>query len=107
MSTAYIFNDCIVTLMATFDKDELQFGYYIMRGHFVNIDDNGHPFKGKEKTVSNLMARINGYLETPFNQVFSYLDQFPYTNIYPHEHQGFEVWLKNEDAEIAIVKGKR
>lgn len=104
LKEVYVHNDCIVSLMTTSDKDELQCGYFTTRGRFIRYNNDGEPELGKDSTISNLLAGIHSSLDTPFNQLFSYLDQNNRIDLFPHKFQGFEKWLINDDAETVIKR---
>jgi hypothetical protein len=95
LNNAYIYNDCIVQATHIFESSE--FGYHTLRGHLTRANTTGKVELIGDKTVSDLLFNIYHSIESSPNPSFTNLDGPVQLDVCPHEHQGFEPWLKGDD----------
>jgi hypothetical protein len=96
---ACIYADCVVSDVITLGGPDrsLQFGYGTYRGRLVRYTGTGEATLAGDGTIAELLAGIQGSLDTPFNPQISYVDQTRRLDVLPHGHEGFECLIEGED----------
>lgn len=94
LRAAYIYNDCYVGSMLT----SSDFAYGTFRGQFIhyNAENNSTETKG-DKTVSDLLNEIQSHLDTPYNYLFTHVDQARWPYSFPHPCSGIDTCYSEED----------
>lgn len=99
LSSACIYNNCIVNACGYSVDNVRGFGYSTSRGRFVRYGDDKQPFLDRDSTISSLLASIFVHLETPFNPDFAYFDQSMTSSVLPHEFSGITDLVSGEDVK--------
>ena len=100
LNTAYIYDDCIVR--ALFMSESRQYGYHTDKGKLTQFNSQGEAEIAGDKTIIDLLNRIQISLETPFNEVLTSVDQTNRIDVLRHEFEGFECWLKGDDLSLVL-----
>jgi hypothetical protein len=97
LTSAYIYDDCVVTQCGYVIDKASGFGYSTNRGRFVRYGEDRIPFLDRDLTISSLLASIYIHLETPFNPDFAYFDQSMTTSVLRHQFSGITDLVSGED----------
>jgi hypothetical protein len=104
LRAAYVYNDYIVSQMGRSDqKGDYSFGYGTGRGKSKRIDAKGALEIAGDMTISSLLAYVQLSLESPFNTIFSYVDQTNRIEENEHRYYGYKPWLFGEDAKFVTA----
>lgn len=103
LDSAYIYNDCRVDFTVQIGNDGVKLGYGTSRGQLVRYDKEGQPEIAGDKTIASLLANVQFSVDnpdTPFNSMFSHVDQTNRGDILTHKYNGFECWLEGDDTKL-------
>jgi hypothetical protein len=88
----FVFDDVRISNTLLINNGRMQIGFLTSRGRLVRYV-GGQPELTGDGTVAALLADIHALMKVGFNQFFSYIDQATRSDVLPHEHAGFDVWI--------------
>ena len=88
----FVYDDVRLSNTLLIRDGRLQVGFNTARGRLVRYV-NGIPELAGDGTVAALLADIQALMKDEFNQFFSYVDQSMKSDVLPHDHAGYDMWV--------------